>query len=150
MTLLIAFGFILNGHQIVHNCYIGMTRVMVAMSLDRLLPEWVSRVSDRLHTPVNAHVIYFLASIPVIFLYNLFGYGEGDDMRLLGVAHPRRDVRLRVRVRGHGARRRPAAVPGQGAPTRRHPAPYTLGGFPLVSIIGLLGAPSGSSSCTCS
>ena len=48
VTILIAFGFILNGHQIVHNCYIGMTRVMVAMSLDRLLPEMVSRVSDRL------------------------------------------------------------------------------------------------------
>ena len=71
MTLLIAFGFILNGHQIVHNCYIGMTRVMLAMSFDRLLPEWVSRVNDRLHTPVNAHVVYFLASIPVILLYNL-------------------------------------------------------------------------------
>ena len=29
--------YILNSHQIIHNCYIGMTRVMVAMSLDRLL-----------------------------------------------------------------------------------------------------------------
>jgi amino acid transporter len=72
VVLLIAFGYILNGHQIVHNCYIGMTRVMVAMSLDRLLPESVSRVHERLHTPVNAHVIYFLASIPVILLYNLY------------------------------------------------------------------------------
>ena len=53
-----------------------MTRVIVAMSLDRLLPEWVSRVSDRLHTPVNAHLAYFLASIPVIFVYNLWGSGR--------------------------------------------------------------------------
>ena len=79
VVLLISFGFIMNGHQIVHNCYIGMTRVMVAMSLDRLLPEQVSRVSERFHTPVNAHVIYFLASIPVILLYNNFVYGTGDD-----------------------------------------------------------------------
>ena len=59
IVVLIAFGYILNSFQIVNNCYIGMTRVMVAMSLDRLLPEWVSRVSDRLHTPVNAHLAYF-------------------------------------------------------------------------------------------
>ncbi len=78
VTVLIAFGFILNAHQIVHNCYIGMTRVMVAMSFDRLLPELISRVSERLHTPVNAHVVYFLASIPVIWLYNNFAYGRDD------------------------------------------------------------------------
>lgn len=71
VVLLIGLGYILNSHQIVHNCYIGMTRVMVAMSLDRLLPEWVSKVNERYHTPVNAHVAYFLASIPVILAYNL-------------------------------------------------------------------------------
>jgi amino acid transporter len=71
IVLFIAVGYILNGHQIVHNCYIGMTRVMVAMSLDRILPESVSRVNERFHTPVNAHLIYFLASIPVILAYNL-------------------------------------------------------------------------------
>ncbi len=71
VVLLICVGYILNSHQIVHNCYIGMTRVMVAMSLDRVLPEWVSKVNERYHTPVNAHVLYFLASIPVILAYNL-------------------------------------------------------------------------------
>jgi amino acid transporter len=71
IVLIIGLGYILNSHQIVHNCYIGMTRVMVAMSLDRLLPEWFSRVSERYHTPVNAHLAYFLASIPIIFAYNL-------------------------------------------------------------------------------
>jgi len=71
VVLIIAIGYILNSHQIVHNCYIGMTRVMVAMSLDRLLPDWVSKVDEKLHTPVNAHLVYFLASIPVIFAYNL-------------------------------------------------------------------------------
>lgn len=71
VVLLISIGYILNGHQIVHNCYIGMTRVMVAMALDRLLPEAISKVNDRLHTPVNAHLVYFLASIPVILAYNL-------------------------------------------------------------------------------
>jgi basic amino acid/polyamine antiporter, APA family len=71
IVLIIGFGYILNSHQIVHNCYIGMTRVIVAMSLDRLLPEWFSRVDERRHTPVNAHLAYFLASIPIILAYNL-------------------------------------------------------------------------------
>jgi amino acid transporter len=71
VVLIIGIGFLLNGFQIVCNCYIGMTRVMVAMSLDRVLPEWFSRVHEKLHTPVNAHLIYFLASIPVILGYSL-------------------------------------------------------------------------------
>ncbi|MDD2695727.1 MAG: APC family permease, partial [Anaerolineales bacterium] len=72
VVILIGFGYILNSFQIVNNCYIGVTRIMVAMSLDRLLPEWISRVDERLHTPVNAHLAYFIASIPVILLYNLY------------------------------------------------------------------------------
>ena len=41
---------------------------MVAMSLDRLLPAWVSKVHERFHTPVNAHLVYFLLSIPIFAL----------------------------------------------------------------------------------
>jgi APA family basic amino acid/polyamine antiporter len=70
VVLLIGIGFLLNGFQIVCNCYIGMTRVLVAMSLDRLLPDWFSKVSEKFHTPVNAHIAYFLASLPVIYGYN--------------------------------------------------------------------------------
>ncbi|HTO99925.1 MAG TPA: APC family permease [Anaerolineales bacterium] len=71
VVLIIGAGYLLNGFQIVCNCYIGMTRVLVAMSLDRVLPEWFSKVDEKLHTPVNAHLAYFLASIPVILAYNL-------------------------------------------------------------------------------
>jgi amino acid transporter len=50
-----------------------MTRILVAMSLDRVLPEWFSKVNERYHTPVNAHLAYFLASLPVIWAYNKVG-----------------------------------------------------------------------------
>ena len=143
VTLLIAFGFILNGHQIVHNCYIGMTRVMVAMSFDRLLPEWISRVSERLHTPVNAHVVYFLASIPVIWLYNNFAYGEGDGAvswtsLTLGVTFACGYVFVATALAG-------ALLPfrAKAAYDASPGSKYTLGGFPLVTIIGLLGAAFG-------
>jgi hypothetical protein len=75
VILLIGIGFTLNAFQIVCNCYIGVTRIMVAMSLDRLLPEWVSRVHARFHTPFNAHLVYFLLSIPIFALYS-FRYSD--------------------------------------------------------------------------
>ena len=71
VVMIIGLGYLLNGFQIVCNCYIGMTRVMVGMSLDRLLPEWFSKVNEKYHTPVNAHLGYFLASLPVIVGYSL-------------------------------------------------------------------------------
>ena len=72
MVLLISVGYILNSFQIANNIMIGTTRIMVAASLDRAMPEWFSRVSERRHTPVNAHLAFFcLCSIPVIIAYNL-------------------------------------------------------------------------------
>jgi len=139
VTLLIAAGFILNGHQIVHNCYIGMTRVMVAMSFDRLLPEWISRVSERFRTPVNAHVVYFVASIPVIWLYNTFSYGDSTWTSLtLGVTFACGYVFVATALAG-------AILPfrAKAAYDASPGSKYTIGGVPLVTVIGLLGAAAG-------
>jgi basic amino acid/polyamine antiporter, APA family len=135
VVLLIGIGYILNSFQIVNNCYIGMTRVMVAMSLDRLLPEWVSRVNDRLHTPVNAHLVYFLASIPVILLYNLYG---GWAALTLGVTFACGYVFVVTALAGallpYRAKDLYEASPG---------AKYTLGGIPWVTIMGGIGFVTG-------
>ena len=132
IVVLIAFGYILNAFQIVNNCYIGMTRVMVAMSLDRLLPEWVSRVSDKFHTPVNAHIAYFLASIPVILVYNLWGQWTALT---LGVTFACGYVFVVTALAGalmpYRAKALYDASPG---------AAYKLGNIPLVTIFGLIGA----------
>ena len=144
ITIVIATGFILNAHQIVHNCYIGMTRVMVAMSLDRLLPEMVSRVSDRLHTPVNAHVIYFLASLPVIYLYSSYSVDDGAGGQTtwtsltLGVTFACGYVFVGTAIAGallpFRAKALYEASPG---------AAYKFMGIPLVTIVGTLGAIAG-------
>ena len=132
IVVIIALGYILNAFQIVNNCYIGMTRVMVAMSLDRLLPEWVSRVSDRLHTPVNAHLAYFLASIPVILVYNLWGQWTALT---LGVTFACGYVFVITSLAGalmpYRAKALYDASPG---------AAYKVGNIPLVTIFGLIGA----------
>ena len=144
ITIIIATGFILNAHQIVHNCYIGMTRVMVAMSLDRLLPEMVSRVSDRLHTPVNAHLIYFLASLPVIYLYSNYSVDDGAGgtttwtSLTLGVTFACGYVFVGTAIAGallpFRAKALYEASPG---------AAYKFMGIPLVTIVGTLGAIAG-------
>ena len=132
IVVLISLGYILNAFQIVNNCYIGMTRVMVAMSLDRLLPEWVSRVTDRLHTPVNAHLAYFLASIPVILVYNLW---RGWTALTLGVTFACGYVFVITALAGalmpYRAKALYDASPG---------ADYKLGNIPLVTVFGLIGA----------
>ena len=131
VVIIIGLGYILNSHQIVHNCYIGMTRVMVAMSLDRLLPEWVSKVDEKRHTPANAHWIYFLASIPVILVYNLWGAWYGLT---LGVTFACGYVFVITCLAGallpYRAKDVYEASPG---------AKYKVGGIPLVTILGALG-----------
>ncbi|MGH2936044.1 MAG: amino acid permease [Gaiellaceae bacterium] len=72
LICLVALGYIANSFQVTCNCYIGMTRVLVAMGLDRTLPTWFAKVNSRLRSPVNAHVAYFLAAIPVIWGYNYY------------------------------------------------------------------------------
>jgi APA family basic amino acid/polyamine antiporter len=132
IVLLIGLGYILNSFQIVNNCYIGMTRVMVAMSLDRLLPEWVSRVSEKFHTPVNAHVVYFLASIPVILVYNLWSSWLALT---LGVTFACGYVFVVTSLAGallpYRAKALYEASPG---------AQYKIGDIPMVTVLGVIGA----------
>jgi basic amino acid/polyamine antiporter, APA family len=131
IVVIIGLGYILNSHQIVHNCYIGMTRVMVAMSLDRLLPEWVSKVDEKRHTPANAHWAYFLASIPVILLYNLYPGWVGLT---LGVTFACGYVFVLTCLAGallpYRAKEVYEASPG---------AKYKIGNTPLVTVLGALG-----------
>jgi len=131
VVLLISFGYILNSFQIVNNCMIGMTRVMVAMSLDRLLPEWFSRVDEKRHTPVNAHLAYFLGAIPVILVFNLWGEWAGLT---LGVTFACGYVfvfsSLAAALLPYRAKEIYEASPG---------AKYKLGNIPWVTILGGLG-----------
>ncbi|MBM3144149.1 MAG: APC family permease [Chloroflexi bacterium] len=131
VVILISFGYILNSFQIVCNCMIGMTRVMVAMSLDRLLPEWFSKVHERWHTPVNAHWAYFLGAIPVILVYNLW---PAWGALTLGVTFACGYVfvfsSLAAALLPYRAKEIYEASPG---------AQYKLGKIPWVTILGGLG-----------
>jgi basic amino acid/polyamine antiporter, APA family len=71
LVFLMIIGILLNAVQVVFNVIIGWTRVAVAMSIDGALPKFVSRVNDRTHTPVVAHVIFLiLGGFVMSYVYN--------------------------------------------------------------------------------
>jgi amino acid transporter len=131
LIAIIGFGYILNSFQIVCNCYIGTTRIMVAQGLDGLLPDWFSRVHPRWKTPLNAHIAYFLAAIPVIWLYNK----NANWFRwTLGVTFANGAVMMLSALAGallpYRAKKLYEASPG---------AIYRLGNTPTVTVIGTIG-----------
>src|SRR5207237_7504048 len=72
LLFLMIIGIMLNALQVVFNVIVGCTRVAVAMSIDGVLPKFVSHVSPRTHTPVYAHVIFLiLGGYVFAYVYNL-------------------------------------------------------------------------------
>jgi amino acid transporter len=131
VVLAIGVGFILNAFQIVCNCYIGTTRIMVAQGLDGLLPDWFARVSPRWKTPVNAHIAYFIAALPVIWGFNKVSewtrwtlgvtFANGAVMVLSALAAALLPYRAKALYE---------ASPG---------AKYRIGNTPTVTVVGILG-----------
>src|SRR5207249_5424802 len=72
ILFLMIVGVLLNALQVVFNVIVGWTRVAVAMSIDGVLPKFVSHVSPRTHTPVYARVIFLiLGGYVFAYVYNL-------------------------------------------------------------------------------
>jgi amino acid transporter len=63
VSILLAVGFIAVGFYFAVCVFLNMTRVMTAMGMDRTLPEWFSKVSERFHAPVNAAIFYLIAAV---------------------------------------------------------------------------------------
>ncbi len=137
LLILIALGYIANSFQVTCNCYIGMTRVLVAMGLDRTLPAWFAKVNGRLRSPVNAHLAYFVAAIPVIWLYN---YNGNWVSWTLGVTFACGYVFVVSLVA--------AALLPYRAPEAYRAAPNkTILGIPAVTVLATIGCAAGAAMC---
>lgn len=75
-TVLLALGFIAAAAQILVAMAWAGSRVILALSLDRVLPEALSSVNPRLHTPVRSIALFFAFSVGWTFLYNLTSVGH--------------------------------------------------------------------------
>ena len=49
--------------------FLSSTRVIFAAALDRMLPEWVSKIESRTRTPVNALLLMVIPSVIISFMY---------------------------------------------------------------------------------
>lgn len=131
IVILVAVSFMLASLQITCNCYIGMTRIMVGMSLDRTLPAWFSKVSPRFRSPVNAHLIYFALGCVAILGYNYWTQWYSMTLGVtLACGYVFTISCLAAALLPFRAKALYEASPG---------AKYTLGGFPLVTIFGVIG-----------
>jgi amino acid transporter len=56
--------------------FLSSTRVIFAAALDRMLPEWVSKIDTRTRTPVNALLLMVIPSVIISLLYafNIVGF----------------------------------------------------------------------------
>src|SRR5256886_871427 len=87
LLFLMIIGIMLNAIQVVFNVIVGWTRVAVAMSIDGVLPKFVSHVSPRTHTPVYAHVIFLiLGGYVFAYVYNLIPHYQIYTLAVTAVA----------------------------------------------------------------
>jgi APA family basic amino acid/polyamine antiporter len=56
--------------------FLSSTRVIFAAALDRMLPEWVSRIDSRTRTPINALLLMVIPSVIIsaLYAYNIVGF----------------------------------------------------------------------------
>jgi len=56
--------------------FLSSTRVIFAAALDRMLPEWVSKIEPRTRTPINALLLMVVPSVIISILYawNIVGF----------------------------------------------------------------------------
>jgi amino acid transporter len=79
VNIIIAAGFLANAFQITCNCFIGMTRILVAMSKDGVMPRrlGLGSIERRNRSPNAALWFYFSLSIPVIALNYFTVWSDG-------------------------------------------------------------------------
>jgi amino acid transporter len=108
---------------------IMVTRSMLAWSFDGVMPEWLGRVDERTNNPINATLVTFAVSIFFLALYS-FTDAFSVVTALLGFA-----ITFLI-----------TCLAAVAFPYRRRelfsqsPAAQRVGGVPLLSIAGALGA----------
>jgi APA family basic amino acid/polyamine antiporter len=66
----IGIGFAAWGFLVMPSTFLTMSRVMFAMSFDRVLPTKLADINDRTHTPVFAVIVCLIATIAVLYLFS--------------------------------------------------------------------------------
>jgi amino acid transporter len=134
LTVLIALGFLAAGLAIPLVTFLCVSRIVMAMGFDGTLPARFGDVSERYHSPVKATTAWALLGLIIVYVFNyhpswetpiLLG-GTTTGVLVLGV------TALAAALFPYRSKTIYAAAP---APVRR-----MLGGVPLITVVGLIGA----------
>lgn len=133
LIVLVSLGLIAGGFFIAASEFVAVTRIWIAMSMDRLLPEWMGRVSPRTHTPIIPTIVCCAVSLVAAYLFD-FWPPFYSVIAVGAVAGPTGVVFVTSLAAIVFWKRRPQTF--GASPMKR----YKVGSVPLISIIGVLGA----------
>jgi amino acid transporter len=134
LIVLIALGFLAAGLAIPLVTFLCVSRIVMAMGFDGTLPSSFGDVSERFHSPVKATTAWAILGLVIVYIFNykpswetpiLLG-GTTTGVLVLGV------TALAAALFPYRSKTIYSAAP---APVQRK-----LAGFPLITIVGLLGA----------
>jgi amino acid transporter len=131
LIFLMTVGILLNAFQVETNVIVGWTRVVVAMSIDGVFPKILSSVNSRTHTPVIAHVVFFV--LGAVIFGAVYNFVPGYTTLTLAVTAVATIMYIGT------------AFGGAIFPWTRKPvydtspvAKYKLAGVPIITICGLI------------
>jgi APA family basic amino acid/polyamine antiporter len=70
LQVLVVAGFAANAYYWMAIIFMNCTRIMFAMSFDRILPQFISDVDAKYVTPMKANLVYWIITIVFIALFN--------------------------------------------------------------------------------
>jgi len=129
LIVLVSLGLIAGGFFIAASEFVIVTRIWIAMSLDRMLPSWMGSVSARTHTPVKPTILCFIVSLIAAYLFD-FWPPFYSVIAVGAVAGPTGVVFVTSIAAVLFARRRPQTF--EASPMSR----YRIGSVPLITIVG--------------
>jgi len=133
LIVLVSLGLIAGGFFIAASEFVIVTRIWIAMSLDRMLPAWMGSVSSRTHTPVKPTILCFAVSLIAAYLFD-FWPPFYSVIAVGAVAGPTGVVFVTSLAAIVFWKRRPQTF--ESSPMSR----YNLGPVPLITIVGVLAA----------
>jgi amino acid transporter len=133
VAILISLGFIATGFGVANGNFVNTSRIIMAMSLDGLLPSFLSRVSQRFMTPVLALIVYSLGCVCVAAWFN---YDVSMELSILSAATVTSLLVMGVTALGMALFPRTASDIYASAPI----AGVRIGRVRLGSLVGVVGA----------
>jgi amino acid transporter len=133
LIVLVSLGLIAGGFFIAASEFVIVTRIWIAMSLDRMLPDWMGSVSPRTHTPIKPTILCFVVSLIAAYLFD-FWPPFYSVIAVGAVAGPTAVVFVTSLAAIVFWKRRPQTF--QASAMGR----YKVGSVPLMTIFGVLAA----------